>query len=158
MIMPLLNFNYYRTTSYPRNCYSSPDFLSTLYKLSIYLFSCPAGWISTEEGSCTDDNECTSDPCNNGGTCINFDNGQGFLCMCPTGYMGDICHLPVQEKMISVANGAYWVIVFVLINVIGKNYILTCVEQLSQGLSLSPSSRSIAPPLMRHYHILVNTL
>lgn len=87
--------------------------------------------MSTEEGSCTDDNECTSDPCNNGGTCINFDNGQGFLCMCPPGYTGDICHLPVQEKMILVASGAYWVVAFVLINVIGKTSSMNAPKALS---------------------------
>lgn len=99
---------------------------SSLYSLSLFHVllnaqnSCPAGWIATEEGSCTDDNECISEPCNNGGTCINFDNGQGFLCMCPTGYMGDICHLPVQEKIILIANNTFWIIVVVIINVIGK--------------------------------------
>lgn len=76
--------------------------------------------ISSEEGGCTDDDECISEPCNNGGSCINFDNGQGFHCMCTAGYAGEICHLPVQEKMILVSSGAYWVIAFVLINVIGK--------------------------------------
>lgn len=40
--------------------------------------------------------------------------------MCKPGYTGDICHLPVQEKMILVASGTYWVIAFVLINVLGK--------------------------------------
>lgn len=88
--------------------------------MRLFKFSCPPGWILTEDGSCTDDNECESSPCNNGGDCINFDNGQGFICMCPAGYMGDVCNLPVQEKMISVSSGAYWVIAFVLINVIGK--------------------------------------
>lgn len=94
---------------------------TTLSKLSsLLLFSCPTGWVATEEGSCTDDNECLSEPCNNGGTCINFDNGQGFLCMCPTGYGGEICSSPLQEKMILVAKGAYYVIAFVFVNVIGK--------------------------------------
>lgn len=95
---------------------------SLIYSITMPLFvsSCPAGWIATEEGGCTDDNECTSEPCNNGGTCINLDNGQGFLCVCQPGYAGDICHLPVQEKMILVASGTYWVIAFVLINVVGK--------------------------------------
>jgi len=81
---------------------------------------CPPGWIATEEGGCTDDNECISMPCNNGGICINLDNGQGFLCDCKAGFAGEVCHLPVQEKIILVASGTYWVIAFVLINVVGK--------------------------------------
>lgn len=85
------------------------------------MLRCPPGWVATEEGGCTDDNECSSDPCNNGGTCINLDNGQGFLCVCQPGYTGDICHLSVQEKMILVASSAYWVIAFIFINFIGKN-------------------------------------
>lgn len=85
------------------------------------IISCPTGWSPTDEGSCTDINECASDPCYNGGTCINFDNGQGFLCMCPSGYMGEVCHLPVNEKMIFVASNTYYVIGFIAINVVGKN-------------------------------------
>uniref|UniRef100_A0A6G1SIF4 Neural-cadherin n=1 Tax=Aceria tosichella TaxID=561515 RepID=A0A6G1SIF4_9ACAR len=80
--------------------------------------TCPTGWTATDEGGCTDDDECLSEPCNNAGHCINLDNGQGFLCLCQTGYTGDICHLPVQEKMISVAKTAYWVIAFIFLNVI----------------------------------------
>lgn len=95
-----------------------PSLLTYIFCNSPLSYSCPAGWIPNEEGGCTDDNECASDPCNNGGTCINLDNGQGFLCVCASGYTGDICHLPVQEKMILVAKGAYWVIGFVLINMI----------------------------------------
>lgn len=106
---------------------SSPTLCSTLLivistKLySPVIISCPAGWVATEEGGCTDDNECISDPCNNGGTCINLDNGQGFLCVCQNGYTGDICHLPVQEKMISLASNTFAVIIlFVIVNAIGK--------------------------------------
>lgn len=109
-----------------------------LLSIDLYALRCPAGWVSTEEGSCTDDNECLSSPglCNNDGQCINFDNGQGFLCMCKPGFTGDLCNLPVQEKMILVASGAYWVIAFVLVNVIGKT------SSISQALP----SRSLNHP------------
>lgn len=40
--------------------------------------------------------------------------------MCPSGYVGEVCHLPLQEKIILVSSGAYWVIAFVLVNVLGK--------------------------------------
>ena len=33
--------------------------------------------------------ECSSDPCQNGGTCI--DEINAFTCMCMGGYTGDVC-------------------------------------------------------------------
>ena len=36
-----------------------------------------------------DINECSSNPCNNGGTCIDQDDG--FECKCHPGYTGDHC-------------------------------------------------------------------
>lgn len=54
--------------------------------------------------------------------------------MCTPDYTGENCHLPVQEKMILVASGAYWVIGFVLINVIGK----TSSTSTLKALSLKP--------------------
>ncbi|XP_030829307.1 uncharacterized protein LOC105439494 [Strongylocentrotus purpuratus] len=34
-------------------------------------------------------NECLNSPCNNGGTC--YDDLESFRCICPTGYIGDLC-------------------------------------------------------------------
>lgn len=97
---------------------------SQLLKFPQFFIRCPTGWISTDEGSCTDDDECPSEPCYNGGTCINLDNGQGFLCVCASGFTGDVCLEPSHEKMILVANSTYYVVSFILINVIGKTILL----------------------------------
>ena len=41
--------------------------------------------------NCSEDiNECEPNPCQNGGNCTNFLNGN-FTCECPSGYSGDIC-------------------------------------------------------------------
>nr|XP_054763104.1 exoglucanase A-like [Lytechinus pictus] len=43
----------------------------------------------------TDINECSSDPCRNGGTCI--DGINSYTCSCRTGYTGNICDQDVDE-------------------------------------------------------------
>lgn len=37
--------------------------------------------------------ECLSNPCQNGGTCHDRDNG--YVCYCPLGYSGGHCELDV---------------------------------------------------------------
>lgn len=37
----------------------------------------------------TDVDECASDPCENGGTCV--DGMNSYTCMCPDGYTGPTC-------------------------------------------------------------------
>ena len=39
--------------------------------------------------------ECSSDPCQNGGTCI--DDINVFTCICVSGYTGDLCE--TSEKL-----------------------------------------------------------
>ena len=36
-----------------------------------------------------DDDECTSDPCQNGGACV--DGVDSYTCACAAGYSGDHC-------------------------------------------------------------------
>ncbi|CAK8688751.1 unnamed protein product [Clavelina lepadiformis] len=49
---------------------------------------CPPGFSNPP--ACRDINDCASNPCENGGTCI--DRIQGFECQCPPGYTGDNCN------------------------------------------------------------------
>ena len=44
----------------------------------------------------TDCPECSYVQCANGGTCMNADNANGFLCSCPIGYGGDYCKISVD--------------------------------------------------------------
>ena len=45
--------------------------------------------------SLSDLNECDSQPCQNGGTCLN-DKGV-FTCQCPFGFYGEVCENPVDN-------------------------------------------------------------
>ena len=44
---------------------------------------------------CTDrtrpPNPCNSNPCRNGGRCVNNNENTAFECICPNGYEGDLC-------------------------------------------------------------------
>ena len=42
-----------------------------------------------------DYDECASDPCVNGGTCLNLINT--FQCSCPDGYAGEECNIGMYE-------------------------------------------------------------
>ena len=39
---------------------------------------------------CIRDSPCSSQPCENGGTCEGF-GLEDFMCICPPGYTGDVC-------------------------------------------------------------------
>ncbi|KAG9510290.1 Neural-cadherin [Fragariocoptes setiger] len=82
-----------------------------------YECMCPAGLIPSEDGNCTDDNECLNDPCANGGTCLNLDNGQGFYCVCPEEYSGDLCNASKQEKVMRLSSIALAAIMICIANV-----------------------------------------
>ena len=40
---------------------------------------------------------CESNPCLNGGTCLNSGSGEGFSCVCRDGYEGDRCQHDVDD-------------------------------------------------------------
>lgn len=50
--------------------------------------------------SATDINECSSGPCQNGGTCLDLINR--FECQCVTGYTGTECE--IGNKFLSIKN------------------------------------------------------
>ncbi|CAM9270170.1 unnamed protein product, partial [Lampetra planeri] len=58
-----------------------------------YTCRCDAGWEGT---NCDQNiNECSSSPCQNGGTCTDADNG--FLCSCTAQWTGPLCQIQQQE-------------------------------------------------------------
>ena len=54
---------------------------------------CPPGFTGS---SClTDIDECTPNPCQNGGTCI--DGSNSFACQCPPGHIGMSCETIIED-------------------------------------------------------------
>lgn len=47
-----------------------------------------------------DINECNSNPCMNGATCI--DNIASFTCSCPIGIVGKLCEINVDDCEVSI--------------------------------------------------------
>ncbi len=41
---------------------------------------------------------CTSNPCQNGGTCYDYGDSPGFICSCPLGFEGFDCGSPGVSK------------------------------------------------------------
>jgi hypothetical protein len=57
---------------------------------SSHTCTCSAGYTTTNQGvNCTNIDECASNPCQNGGTCV--DNVLQYTCTCPAGYSGTSC-------------------------------------------------------------------
>lgn len=54
---------------------------------SSFICNCPAGW--TGNRCQININECSSNPCQNDGKCIDLING--YQCVCPPGFTGDRC-------------------------------------------------------------------
>ena len=57
-----------------------------------YMCVCNPGYSGQNCGVNT--NECSSNPCQNGGTCT--DRVNGFTCQCSSGYTGDTCDEPTS--------------------------------------------------------------
>ncbi|XP_072912069.1 fibulin-7 isoform X1 [Hemitrygon akajei] len=54
----------------------------------------PNGRWAGERANCSEINECTSNPCQNGGTCVDAVNR--YTCICPSLWTGSHCEYPVQ--------------------------------------------------------------
>lgn len=42
---------------------------------------------------------CHPNPCKNHATCINYDSGEFYGCLCQTGYSGNFCEIAPGKKM-----------------------------------------------------------
>ncbi|TNF36104.1 MAG: hypothetical protein EP329_05540 [Deltaproteobacteria bacterium] len=51
--------------------------------------ACSVGFAPDDDGVCRDIDDCTPNPCENGGTCA--DRINGFDCACVPGYSGPVC-------------------------------------------------------------------
>jgi len=83
-----------------RNIASEP-FNKTIYTInSMYDF--PTILNSIVKATCDDVNECSSNPCMNGGVCLNAP--QMYQCTCPQSYSGTRCerHCPLQMDIVFV--------------------------------------------------------
>lgn len=94
--------------------------------------------MQTEDAkNCTDANECVNSPCMNGGTCKNLDRGEGFYCMCPDGFSGDLCNALKQEKVMRLSTAALAAILICLINILSEYYYLgVCFRLLAHCTAL----------------------
>lgn len=75
-----------------------PALISATYKCHEYkyLFFNPTSLIHSG-GKCeVDINECESNPCHHGGTCI--DQSNSYTCHCPPGWVGPSCEIRKSEK------------------------------------------------------------
>lgn len=92
----------------------NPSYPSLLYR-------CPEGFTITEDGkNCTDANECLSDPCLNGGKCVNLPHGEGYYCVCPDGFGGSFCGARHEEKVMRLSMAALAAILICLLNILSK--------------------------------------
>lgn len=89
------------------------------------LFRCPEG--KRGYGSeCRDINECIEEkPCENGGTCINFEDERSYVCMCPSSFTGRNCEATALPSGIITTSADFVIALLVCILILlGKFSIL----------------------------------
>ncbi|KAI8515729.1 hypothetical protein Bbelb_065420 [Branchiostoma belcheri] len=76
--------------------------------LGSYRCSCGDGYELGSDGfSCVDTNACRSNPCENGGTCHEFEGNGGYSCECPNGFKGVNCEFaPCNEDLTPPQHGS----------------------------------------------------
>lgn len=67
---------------------------------------------------CIDRDECLTNPCLNGGMCINRE--PFYLCDCPDGYLGENCEFHQQGQIVRLSMGALAAILVCLLVILSE--------------------------------------
>jgi hypothetical protein len=67
---------------------------------------------------CIDRDECITNPCLNGGICINRE--PYYLCDCPDGYFGENCEVHQQGQIVRLSMGALAAILVCLLVILSE--------------------------------------
>ncbi|XP_074078926.1 fibulin-7-like [Macrotis lagotis] len=60
---------------------------------------------SGQQPFCKSIDDCASQPCTNGGTCV--DDVQRYICLCPSGWTGNNCQTPATSYWVSLSNSSF---------------------------------------------------
>jgi len=85
---------------------------------------------------CIDKDECLTNPCLNGGLCINRE--PFYMCDCPMGYFGENCEFLQQGQIVRLSMGALAAILVCLLVILSESpgrprcciILLSCVSCL----------------------------
>ncbi|KAI9558984.1 hypothetical protein GHT06_015773 [Daphnia sinensis] len=84
-----------------------------------YECSCGESKVMTLDGKgCIDRDECLTNPCLNGGLCINRE--PFYLCDCPDGYLGENCEFHQQGQIVRLSMGALAAILVCLLVILSE--------------------------------------